>query len=533
MKISKIVSVALLLSASAYGQNSLQNAIKNTDNELFTEAEKQLKTLIASEPQNDLNYFYLGENFYAQKEKDSAVVYWKKAYNVAPNSLFAKVSLAKSLLVEGKREDAKMILSEVIKPKTKNSELLSLVAKTYLVTDTKNFDEIIDFLKRAIELDAKNETNYLLLGDALLAQTPTNGNNAIREYNKVLDINPKSPRGLVRIGKLYQRVNADSLANANYQEAQRIDPTYAPAYRENAELFLNINKPKKAIENWKKYLELNNSLEARYRYSTALFSGKQYCEAITELLNLKNSAFTNLFVERMLTYSYAECTTDKENANKGLVSSDEFFRITPTDKINYLDFIYKGKLLSNLGKDSLALFEYEKAINLDIRAKKDVSGIMASTYLKLKNYSKAIENYEYKRANDKLTPTELFELGRAHFVGMKNYVKADSVFMALNEVSPSFAPGHYWRALSNHQLDLSMEKWLAKPFYEKTILAIKVEDRLKGNNKKMSIESAQYLGGYYERSSEKDINKAKEYWKIVSELDPTNESAKQFLNKNK
>ena len=67
MKISKIVSVALLLSASAYGQNSLQNAIKNTDNELFTEAEKQLKTLIASEPQNDLNYFYLGENFYAQK----------------------------------------------------------------------------------------------------------------------------------------------------------------------------------------------------------------------------------------------------------------------------------------------------------------------------------------------------------------------------------------------------------------------------------------------------------------------------------
>jgi hypothetical protein len=49
----------------------------------------------------------------------------------------------------------------------------------------------------------------------------------------------------------------------------------------------------------------------------------------------------------------------------------------------------------------------------------------------------------------------------------------------------------------------------------------------------MRIESAPYVGGYYERSSEKDINKAKEYWKIVAELDPTNESAKQFLNKNK
>ena len=38
-----------------------------------------------------------------------------------------------------------------------------------------------------------------------------------------------------------------------------------------------------------------------------------------------------------------------------------------------------------------------------------------------------------------------------------------------------------------------------------------------------------------ERYSQSDdyYNKAKEYWKLVAELDPLNESAKQFLNKNK
>ena len=53
MKITKILSAAFLISSSAFGQDGLQNAIKNTDNELFTEANKQLKSLIAAEPQKD------------------------------------------------------------------------------------------------------------------------------------------------------------------------------------------------------------------------------------------------------------------------------------------------------------------------------------------------------------------------------------------------------------------------------------------------------------------------------------------------
>ena len=75
------------------------------------------------------------------------------------------------------------------------------------------------------------------------------------------------------------------LANEKYKEAQGIDSTYAPAYRENAELNMMFNQSKKAIENWKKYLSLNNTLESRYRYATALFNGKQYCEAIPEIFN--------------------------------------------------------------------------------------------------------------------------------------------------------------------------------------------------------------------------------------------------------
>lgn len=534
MKIKTLLSTLLIVSSTVFGQN-LENAIKNTDNELFTKSEEEIKALIAKEPTKGINYYYLGENFYQRKETDSALVYWAKAFEKDPTSPISFVSNGKALLVKGDLTGANEQFNKALTTtKRKNAEIIRNIANAYIVTGGKNYDEIISLLQRAIEIDGKNENNFILMGDVLLAKSPDNVNEAIKNYNLVLDINPKSARGIVRKGKIYQRLNTnstDSLANEFFKEAQRLDPNYAPAYRENAELFLNSNKPKKAIENWKIYLELNNSLEARYRYATALYSGKQYCDAVTELNNLKQAGFSNIYTLRILTYSLAECTSDKENAQRGLQSSEEYFKIAPKEKIIYLDYKYKGQLLANAGKDSLAIAEYEKVASMDEKAKKEVCGLIAKSYMKAKNYAKAIENYEYKAQNSTLTATELFELGRAYYVGPKNYQLADTTFAKLTTLSPSFVSGHFWRGRASYQLDPKNEKWLAKPYYEKAFDLIKVEDRLTGNNKSVTLESAKYLGNYYYSSITKDIEKAKNYWKVVQEMDANDPEAKAFFAK--
>lgn len=531
MKISPLLGLALLISSTSIAQN-LQNAIKNTDNELFTESEKEFKQLIEKEPVNGCYYFYLGENFFAQKENDSALYYWQKAFEKDPENPLSFVSLGKAMWVRGESASAKEKFAKALATtKSKNAEVLRNIAKTYITAQNTNYDEAINLLNLAIKLEPKNEDNHILMGDALLGKTPENANSAIKSYNKVLDINPKSARGIVRVGKLYQRVNADSLANSYYQDAQKIDPSYAPAYRENAELFLNINRPKPAIENWKKYLELNNSIEARYRFATALFSGKQYCDAINEINDLQQKGFSNFYTKRMLVYSYAECTTDKEAPAKGLAASEEFFKIVPQDKINYQDYKYKGLLLLNAGQDSLAIIELEKVSTMDENAKKELAGQIGKMYLKAKNYTKTIEFYEYKKESSSLTATEYFELGRAYYVGPGDYVKADSSFSALSRLSPSFTAAYFWRGRSNFQLDSKNEKWLAKPFYEKTFDMIKPEERLTGNNKSMTLESGQYMGNYYYNSPEKDLEKAKIYWKAVLEVDPNDAAAKAFFSK--
>ena len=122
-------------------------------------------------------------------------------------------------------------------------------------------------------------------------------------------------------------------------------------------------------------------------------------------------------------------------------------------------------------------------------------------------------------------------MGRAYYFGPKNYTLADTTFSKLSLISPSYAAGHFWRARTKLQLDVKNEKWLARPFYEKTFDLIKPEEITTGNNKQMRLESALYLGDYYYNSSFKDLAKAKAIWTFVLELDPSNAAAKTFFSK--
>ncbi len=533
MKLNKLFgSILLITSSTAFGQN-LQNAIKNTDNELFTEADKELRSLILSEPANASNYFYLGENFFAQKEVDSALVYWNKAYEKDAVNPLSSVALGKVKLSKGDIAGSKALFTEVLtKTKNKNGEVIRMIAKAYINSDFPNTTETLALLEQAVKVEPKNEFTFLLIGDAYLTSSPINANEAIKNYNTVLTINPKSPRGLVRIGKIYTRVNSDSVANVNFAKAISIDPMYAPAYRENAELYLKYSdKAPKAIENWKKYLELNNSHEARYRYTTALYKGKQYNEVIKEATNLMSSGFSSFYLDRMLTISYAESLADKTNIDKGLAASDVFFKKVPQDKINYLDYKYRGQLFTAANKDSLAVIEYEKAMAKDESKKAEIFPIIVKSYLKAKKYQKGIELLEDKLKTTNLTSAEYFDLGRAYFFGPKKYNLADSAFTKVIAKSPTYTAGYYWKARSIYFNNLADKTFPAKLYYEKTFELIKVEERGTSAYKAMVLESAKYLGDYYYSSSSKDNEKAKEYFKVVLELDPNDTQAKAFFTK--
>lgn len=540
-------STAVLASGFSFAQ-TLQEAITKSENERYQAASADFRSLISREATKGDNYFYYGENFFKNGDLDSANMFYQKGVEVNATYPLNYVGLGKVLWYKGNSADAK---TQFFKAATlganKNTEVMRKTAEAYINSDNKNVDEAITLLNAAIKIEPKNAETYLLLGDAYLEKNQADGSSAIKEYNKATDLNPKSPKGVLRKGKLYQRSRNFQLALDLYKEAEKIDPTFAPAYREKAELYHLAGQKANAVESYKKYLELNNSDEARERYAAFVFNNKQYPEAISEIENLQNGGNSSLYLDRYLGYSYAELGNKSDSLayKKGLIAINKFFDKSskvPNFKYVGTDYKYKGILLSKTGQDSLGILEMEKGAAIDPKISGDIINEVAKAYMKSKKYDKVIETYEKKMAGEpkNLTAQDWYEFGRAYYYNggakqrekkdaeaTESFIKADTCFSKLSQLSPTYSIAHFWRGKANVQQDLKDDKGLAKPHYEKAVSLVKPEEKV--SVKYNLIEAYLYLGSHFAFSKEKDLTKAKEYFNLVKELDPANKAANDFF----
>ena len=534
MKTTVLLIASCLTFFNGFSQ-SLKDAIYKTENERYAEALIEFKRLTELEPANGENYFYYGDCYFEKGEKDSAVAVWNKGYEVDKLSALPYVGKFRVLWLAGDKAAAQAECNkalELVKGKKlglKRAEVIRGIAETYIESENKDLDQALLLLSEAITLDPKNEDNYLLQGDALYAKTPQDASPAIKSYNIVLDINNKSPRGKLRVANIYQAAQNFERANEIYKEAIAIDSTFAPAYRERAEMFMRFKKMPLAIENWKKYLALNNNVESRYRYVNAMYGAEEYCEVINEVVYLNNNGISNYFTERFLAKAFLNCTKVEDAFVKGLAASDRFFATAPQNAVTFLDYKTRGDLYVNLKKDSLAIIEWEKAASMNENVAKELTDDIAMLYKKQKLYDKAIETYLKRQQMVELTLNELYNLGQCYYAGPKNYTEADTLFAKVAALSPTYSPAFWWRGRCKGQLDPKNELWLAKPHFEKVLELVLGDDRKLDKNKKMVIESAKYLGAYYGGSTEKDAIKAKEYFQLVYDIDPNDKQAKEVL----
>jgi tetratricopeptide (TPR) repeat protein len=211
----------------------------------------------------------------------------------------------------------------------------------------------------------------------------------------------------------------------------------------------------------------------------------------------------------------------------GLESSNKFFSKAKTDfKIIPLDYEYHAKLLSKNGKDSLAILDYKKALELQ-PDKIELNGDIANEFIKMKKYPEAIAAYKDKIAKTKPTINDYFGLTRAYYQS-KDFINADSSAYKMINVDTNQVYGYLYRAKSNSQLDPKNEKWLAKPFYEKYIAKATTTPADVEKNKKDLVDAYNYIGVYY--INHKDNCAAKAQFLKVQGLDPTNANAKKFLD---
>lgn len=114
-------------------------------------------------------------------------------------------------------------------------------------------------------------------GDSLLARKFYE--DAIQQYRKALDINPKEAVVQNKMGIAYHQLQNMGMAKKQYELAKKINPRYSEAWNNLGTVHYGVKKYKKAIKCYKKSLELNpQSATAYHNMGAAYFGLKKYEE---------------------------------------------------------------------------------------------------------------------------------------------------------------------------------------------------------------------------------------------------------------
>ena len=520
--ISKLFTVSCFLiiaSTTVYAQN-LEKGIKLFEAKRYNASKEFFHTALNENPKNGLTHYYIGEICYYFGKMDSASFFFQQGLKLDPKQPLNYVGLGKILLDEDKSEEAKLQFQEAQMLSQKKETVLIKIAEAYLEGKSKNFEEALYYVNEAKKISPNEPLVYITLGDVYVKKN--DGSNAISNYEKALELNPNFAKAYDRIGQIYVMSKNFEEAEINFGKALSIDPEYAPSYKEIAELLYQMKQYTKAIDSYKTYIDLvGNEPEALKRYASFLFISKKYSETIRIIEEHFKDISTNNNLQKLLAYSYYETG----NYSQGLSTIENYLSGVSPNKITAGDYEYYGKLLFKNGKDSMAVLNFEKAINSD-PLKLEIHNALAEIYFNQKKYSKAAEEYQLKFNKLKSAPSavDLFELGRSYYF-YPDYGKADSVFALVISKVPDRPTGYLWRARANSNLDPESEKGLAQSYYEQFIT--KVTDSEKERYKNELIEAHSYLG--YLFYLKKDFTNSKINWQNVKLLEPENVKAREAL----
>jgi Flp pilus assembly protein TadD len=139
-----------------------------------------------------------------------------------------------------------------------------------MLAEANRADEAVELLKLCVQKDAYDPENFNFLGVAYYKKGDFA--NALENYRKALELDHNHASVFNNIGSIYLRVylakrdeRAYRLAMDNFTRAIAIDPRLFAAYNSRGAAYKFKNQVDKAIDDWKKTIEINpNFIDAYF-----------------------------------------------------------------------------------------------------------------------------------------------------------------------------------------------------------------------------------------------------------------------------
>jgi predicted Zn-dependent protease len=546
----KILSFALLTTASMMHAQDLEQAKKTIDAEQYEKAKGMLKSIVQAKPSNGRAAFLLGNIYLKQNIADSAKIYFQKGITGSDGGKLNYAGLGQIELDNNNASAAQSNFDQVLKDvKKKDTEEYIAVARAYIEADKPDYKKAIELLGKAKLANPTDAQVQLALGDAYYGDK--NQNEAYAAYRNAFQADNTLIRAKMQLGVLLKGAKAYTEAVKSFNDVIATNPNYGPVYRELAETYYywGNNEPKKyneyikqALTYYEKYMTLTDySLTSRMRHADFLILAKDYKALEEEANKMKQIDKVNPRILRYLGYSAYE----NGNIDVALKSLQDFIA-NPSNKIIARDYLYLGlaklKKANNLETKtvdatmfSAGVADIRKSVEMEITMTNDLSEVGKKFYeQKLFKEAAAIYEIAVTNPNSKNFLLDNFYLGNSIYYDntRKDVVKpdpialqkADAAFGKVIEASPTTQDAYIFRARTQRLLE--NEEMIIK-YYEEYLKVVteKGQEELDKNKTKV-IESYNNIGASYANT---DKAKAKEYFNKTLALDPANTYATESL----
>lgn len=352
-------------------------------------------------------------------------------------------------------------------------------------------------------------------------------------YENAILFDPDNTPAYVKYANVYFSVSPE-FAIKKLEELLELQPNSALAQRELAEKYYQNDQWSKAAVAYGKYIKNpNHFTEDKVRYTVLLYYGQLYDESLSLASDLLKNDPKNFQLHRIVFLNKA-ALKDYAGAEKQAI---EFFNLNDAkNKYTSNDYSSFGDVLRELDKDSLALIQYEKAIDVNPE-KTDLIKQLSSAYNSMKKYDKAAEAYQRLIDSGNYKTNDLYVLagrymshGATETDSLKKVAALDNAIKYI-DMTLERVPDDY--RIAQRKARICIVKNNNKPNEESTACYVTVlslldqEPEKKDARKQDYIEAYNQIAGHYILIG--DNAKAKENYLKFLELDPENEALRKYI----
>lgn len=528
MKIQLLLAFLITGFTIAHSQ-SLDEGKKDVYYQRFASAENFFSNQLKQNPGNGEALLYLTKTYLLQKDVSRAsdlIASAPASLHEEPYFLISKGAVCVS---ENKVDSGTWYFQRAVDmTKGKNTDVLAAIADMEILSENGDMSFALDIIQKAMKRTKNDAHLYVLKGNA--HRNLHNGGEAFKAYTSAIEEDRNIAEAYYFLGEIFLSQKNPDLYIDYFNKAIKADPNYGPAYYELYNYYVYTKPdPQKAMQYFKQYEKLSDeSIRHDYAYTDLLYLNKEYSQAISKAKDViaKERDKVQPRLYKLIAYSYAE-SGDSASAVDYML---HYFNHEQDSNFIAKDFETMAQLYvaANADADSIVKY-YQKAAAISQDSEtlykyyKDLANLAA---VKKDHASQAKWLGLYYTGNDKASNVDLFNWGISAYRS-ENYVLADSVFGLYTEKYPDQGFGYYWRARTNAVIDSGMTAGLAIPYYNKLIETVKM-DSLSATDKKWIVEAYAYIAAY-EANTQRNYDKAIEYFDKVLEIDPENVNAKKYI----